>query len=335
MSREYHILNLGAGVQSTRLYMMAMAGEIRPFDYAIFADTQDEPGGEERRHGEADPVDSVYAHLEWLGSQASYLDSKSPLVRSSHAQGAGCPILVRTAGHISRDLLRGENSTGQHFASIPAFTSAVEGGVRGQTRRQCTYEYKVMVIEKAIRYEILGLRPGDRLPKDVIVHQYIGISWDERSRAVDIARRFEVAEYEGQVQQNLFGEDTIIDVETGRRQKSNWRVHFPLIEESRRITRDDCERENARTIPHRVYGSACIQCPYQDDPTWARRMEPGLTRERVIQIDHGIRTPGVIVNRGLQQKLYLHASCRPIDQINFKNEKQLGFAMECEGGCGL
>jgi hypothetical protein len=39
---EYHILNLGAGVQSTCLYLMSMAGE-PPRDYAIFADTGEEP----------------------------------------------------------------------------------------------------------------------------------------------------------------------------------------------------------------------------------------------------------------------------------------------------
>jgi hypothetical protein len=49
--REVHILNLGADVQSTTLYLMACAGEIH-FDVAIFADTQDEP-------------QVVYRHLEW------------------------------------------------------------------------------------------------------------------------------------------------------------------------------------------------------------------------------------------------------------------------------
>ena len=42
--REYHILNLGAGVQSTTLYLMGMRGELEhDFDVAIFADPQDEP----------------------------------------------------------------------------------------------------------------------------------------------------------------------------------------------------------------------------------------------------------------------------------------------------
>jgi len=52
---EYHVLNLGAGVQSTTLYLMSMSGEVRPFDVAIFADTGEEP-------------QAVYKHLEWLQS---------------------------------------------------------------------------------------------------------------------------------------------------------------------------------------------------------------------------------------------------------------------------
>ncbi|NBW19669.1 MAG: hypothetical protein EBR82_68020 [Caulobacteraceae bacterium] len=50
-----HILNLGAGVQSTALYLMSLDGEVQKFDAAIFADTQEEP-------------EDVYRHLEWMES---------------------------------------------------------------------------------------------------------------------------------------------------------------------------------------------------------------------------------------------------------------------------
>lgn len=303
--RPLHILNLGAGVQSTTLYLLSMEGRIPKFDAAIFADTQDEPGAEERRLGLPDPPESVYAHLDWL------IALKGP------------PILVRTRGRISTDLLRGKKSTGQRFASIPAYTNAeavagAERGKEGQTRRQCTREYKIEVIEKCIRHEILGLPPRGRLPADVIVHQYIGISWDERARAFDIRRRF---------------------LDDNGQEKPHWCGRFPLLTINGEMrpgwTRDDCEDYLSVKVPHKVYGSACIMCPYQDDPTWARRMQPGPTREKLVEIDTGIRTPGVIVNRGLDQKLYLHRDCKPITEIDFSHEKQLGFAMECEGGCGL
>ncbi len=219
--------------------------------------------------------------------------------------------------------MRGENSTGQRFASIPAYTNGeyvagAELGREGQIRRQCTKEYKVEVINRTIHRQILGLQPKHRVPKGITVHQYIGISWDERTRAFDVRRRF---------------------LDDDGQEKPNWRVDFPLLTMNGEMkpgwTRDDCGVYLRANVPHKVYGSACVFCPFQDDPTWGRRMQPGPTREKLLQIDTGLRTPGVIVNRGLDQKLYLHRSCKPIDQIDFTNEKQMGFALECSGACGV
>ena len=79
----YNILNLGAGVQSTALFLMFLNGEFdEKLDYAVFADTQEEPG-------------SVYRHLEWLRSLG------------------GPPILTDTAGKLGDDLIHGKNSPGE------------------------------------------------------------------------------------------------------------------------------------------------------------------------------------------------------------------------------
>ena len=40
--RNLHVLNLGAGVQSSALYLMAREGSV-PCDVAVFADTGEEP----------------------------------------------------------------------------------------------------------------------------------------------------------------------------------------------------------------------------------------------------------------------------------------------------
>lgn len=299
--RGIHVLNLGAGVQSTTLYLLSLQGRIQRFDVAIFADTQDEPGAEERRLGLPDPPESVYAHLDWMDTLG------------------GPPILRRTKGCLSADLMRGENSTGQRFASIPAFTAAHEGEKRpGQVRRQCTKEYKVEVIEQTIRRELLGLTPKAHVPKDIIVFQYIGISWDERTRAFDIQRRFH---------------------DQNGKEKPHWKVRFSLLDINGAgvpgWTRGDCERFLDVHVPHKVYGSSCIHCPYHDDEEWQRVLAMGASGQRLIQIDTALRTPGVIANRNLDEKLYLHRSCVPIDRVRWKHEKQLSFLMECEGGCGL
>lgn len=158
---EVHVLNLGAGVQSTALYLMAQAGEIHAVDCAIFADTGEEPK-------------AVYAHLEWL-------------------QSIGGPkIIVRSAGSLGNDLLHGRNSNGGRFASIPCFTQEQGSNEVGRTPRQCSKEYKTEVIERAIRRDVLGLAPRKHVPKGVQIFQYFGISWDERSRASRIWERFHI-----------------------------------------------------------------------------------------------------------------------------------------------
>src|SRR4051794_1126569 len=116
--REFHVLNLGAGVQSTCLYLLAREpnAQLR-FDLAIFADTGEEPA-------------AVYTHLDYLRS-------------------LGQPeIWVRSTGKLGDDLIHGVNSTGQWFASIPAFTKDDKGRV-GMVRRQCTKEYKIDVVNRA------------------------------------------------------------------------------------------------------------------------------------------------------------------------------------------
>lgn len=158
---EHHILNLGAGVQSTALYLMFMRGELQPpLECAIFADTQEEPA-------------AVYEHLVWLTSLN------------------GPPILNRTRGKLGNDLVLGVNSTGQRFSSIPSFTKADGEKREGRLRRQCSKEYKTQVIEGAIRREVLGLTAGRRVPRGLRVHQYFGISADEAGRARRITERLQ------------------------------------------------------------------------------------------------------------------------------------------------
>src|SRR5262245_20512818 len=272
-----HILNLGAGVQSTTVYLLAHEGKLH-LDYAIFADTQEEPA-------------AVYRHLDWMQTLN------------------GIPILRRTRSKLGDDLSRGVNATGQRFASIPAYTAP--DGVTpstGQTRRQCSREYKTEVIWRAIRTELLGLKPRQRWPRDVLV-QYFGISRDEASRSVRIKERVE--------------------------QERHGAARFPLIEMG--WTRSDCLRYLANQVPHEVLRSACVFCPYHSDQEWKRLKRDAVSWARILEIDRTLRKPGVIVNRGLKQKLYLHRSALPIEEVDL-NENQLefpGFVRECEGMCGV
>jgi len=284
---EKHFLNLGAGVQSTALYLMSIDGdepEVPKFDAAIFADVQEEP-------------DEVYKHLDWLDSQG------------------GPPIIRTTAGKLGDAIGAGTDSRGngceggRRYITIPAFT-LMPNGDKAIVRRQCTKEYKIEPCEKVIRQECGGQR-GRPLPKDVIVHQYMGLSYDEPKRVIRVKERFLA-------------------------KPKNWRVHFPLWEME--MTRSDCVAYLQKRVPYTVPRSACVFCPFKSDSEWRRlRDEDQKGWERAVEIDktcrHGI---------GLDAMRFLHRSCKPLDEVDLrpKDEKSgqkhlfSGFQDECEGYCG-
>jgi hypothetical protein len=270
------ILNLGGGVQSTTLYLMAMRGEIDPIQCAIFADLGEEPK-------------SVYAHMDWLKSLS------------------GPTIHVVSGGFLGNDLIKGINSEGRRFASIPAYTAQNEGEPLGKIRRQCTGEYKILPIERFIRRTLLGLEKGQRIKTKLT--QLFGISLDEAGRATRI-----------------------------KANSPHWsEPEFPLCDKM--MTRADCVKWlEAFGIPHKVPRSACVFCPYKSNHEWLllRESDPDGWN-RAVEIDDALRVEGTICNRKLNEKLYLHKSCRPLKDVYLTDGErgQSAFNFECEGGCGL
>lgn len=153
------VLNLGAGVQATTIYLMMIDGELPTCDVAIFADTGDEP-------------EAVYRHLQML------------------EQLAGPKIIRVSAGNLGQNLIEGKNSTGQRFVSIPSFLSVDGRGNSGIGRRQCTKEYKIEPIERHIR-ELCGSEKGRPLPKGTTVTQIFGLSFDEPGRVARVRGLYE------------------------------------------------------------------------------------------------------------------------------------------------
>jgi hypothetical protein len=153
------VISLGAGVQSSTMFLMACKGILMPKpDAAIFADTQWEPK-------------EVY---EWLGYLAE--------LGAIHS----IPIIQATRGNIREDMLRatdrGTQRDGERAASMPLYTTS-DGMKEGMIRRQCTREYKIEVVEKEVR-RLLGLKPRQRA-KPNSAQFWLGISADEAGRMRD------------------------------------------------------------------------------------------------------------------------------------------------------
>lgn len=111
-----HVISLGAGVQSSTMALMAASGELplRP-DFAVFADTGDEP-------------DEVY---DWLATLKRLLPFK---------------VVTATSTKLSDNLFQ------WGFSQIPCFTKNSDGKP-AKGKRQCTKHWKIMPMYRAMRLE--------------------------------------------------------------------------------------------------------------------------------------------------------------------------------------
>lgn len=271
---KMRVISLGAGVQSTVMALMAEKGEIGPRpDCAIFADTEWEPK-------------RVYEHLEWLRAELSF------------------PVHIVKKSNLREDLLR--NAAGKTVggrSTIPAFVMGADGR-SAPLSRQCTRDYKVDPIRRKVR-ELLGVAPGRRVPKGLVVEQWIGISTDEAIRM--------------------------------KPSRDNFNVHrWPLIEA--RMNRSDCLAWFGRHYPGRELAkSSCIGCPYHSDVAWRdiKNNDPDGWKD-AVELDRSIRGGFMGSTAG---HAYLHRSMKPLDEVDLSTAEERGqpdlFNNDCEGMCGV
>lgn len=250
------ILSLGAGVQSTALLILAARGDLEPLDYAVFADTGWEPA-------------AVYEHLDRIDHEV--------------AQPAGIEIRRVSAGHIRDDALDPEH----RFASMPMYVKNQDGG-DGMGRRQCTSEYKLKPLKRAVR-ELLGASPREdgvpgRVPTGRWAEQWIGISVDESHRA--------------------------LDSKSTQYMPARW----PLLE--RGLSRADCMAINTAAGFPGTPKSACIGCPFHGNNQW-RDLRDNHPEEwaDAFDFDAQIRNGSARANaqgQPLRGQMFLHRSRVPL-----------------------
>ena len=150
---DLRTISLGAGVQSSAIYRMAVMGEIGPRpDYAIFADTQHEPPW---------VMESLESLRKW----------------------GDIPIVIATKGELGDEIRKAVGLKEGHFANIPFWARSTDNpDVATPLRRHCTSDFKIRVVHKKVR-ELLGLKPGQRASGKYRVEEWIGISVDEVMRA--------------------------------------------------------------------------------------------------------------------------------------------------------
>lgn len=214
------------------------------------------------------------------------------------------PVHVVQWRNLKQDLLSAVDGK-QDSYTIPFYTANKKTGKKGVLMRQCTRDYKVRPVTNKTR-ELMGYKRYQHVDKNKWkVEMLIGISTDEMQRM-----RENILKYALNV--------------------------YPLIEKN--MSREDCldwMEKNKYPKPPR---SACTFCPYHSNKEWRSLKKNEKEWQEVVKIDKMIRNLDSKKSKYIDNQMYLHYSCRPIDEIDFKEDeaKQLGldFGDTCEGMCG-
>lgn len=331
MADELRCLSVGAGVDTTVVFLKSLRGEIAPYDLAVFADTHAEPR-------------EVYEHLDRL---------------SAYGEEHGLPIHRVSAGSLTERMLDPNRRDG---IQIPAFIvrpkkvpvawtpcslcggtgesplrEAVERGEYpdlaalyadeldelercsscagdgrvptewreepkpGLLRRQCTERFKSRPVYKWLNQ----VREG----RPVVLA--LGIAWDEMERMKPPQRKWVTNEY-------------------------------PLVD--LRMDRAACKRwlaEAGWSAPR----SACVYCPYHADAEWRRlRDEHPADWEEACRVDDEMRrVHSERIGAGatsLTGTPYVHRTLIPLREVDLRTIEDHGqgslFSAGCEEGwCGL
>lgn len=245
--KTWRFLSWGCGVQSTTLGAMSALGELETVDAIITSDT----GWERRR---------TYEIRDWY---------------TEWFRMHGVQVEIVSAGDIR------EMGAAEHI-HIPFWTST-----GGPLKRQCTREFKIRPIRRRVR-EILGYHPWKAPhPRPGEVEMWLGISWDEWTRA--------------------------------KKSRVKYTVHrWPLLE--RRMTRSDCIKWlESRDLPVPPQ-SACVCCPYRKASEWIqlREEEPESWRE-AVEFDRSNRCNPLAERGGSTvDALYIYKHGGPLEDADLE-----------------
>ncbi len=268
VERPIRVLSFGAGTQSSALLALIEEGRLPPVDFAIFADTQCEP-------------DEVY---RWLEKIKGWSKTR---------------IIIATKGDLMAGTLAMASGYGTRIASIPFHTQnkIEDPDGMGMLRRQCTYEYKIAIVQKAIREE-LGYKARQRVKHRI--HMLIAMSLEEVGRMKDSREKWITNKY-----------PLIFDVPMHRHQSIEYVKTIGL-----------------GTPPR----SSCMMCPFHSNAEWKhlRDNEPH-NFAKVVAFDEACRN----LPR-MKSETFLHKSLKPISEVDLDADSdQLDMFMnDCEGMCG-
>lgn len=331
------ILNLGGGVQSSRLLEESIAGDLPRLHAAIFADTGWEPR-------------PVYEHVE-------YLTEKSLL--------AGIPVYRVQAGDLRSDALRSQVYGGKmgldaaavveasgvprrRWASMPLYTCRVwwpiaediellQGAIAVFEEKTSSedVDYSQFLWVPEDEDDDWGKREASKLRK-ILAHLKNGKPVEQRGMIKrQCTKEYKIEPIESFIKTDILGLEpsarwpkemcvrqwfgiSLDEMQRCRTSSQKWKSHwYSLVE--RRITRSACYSwftERGLPVPPR---SACKGCPFHHDDEWRAMRQRPEDWEDACAFDDAIRKCG-----GMRGDCYLHRSCQPLRDVDLSTDVDRG-----------
>jgi hypothetical protein len=294
--KTFNLLNLGAGVQSTVLALMACRGELELHpDHIMFSDT----GNESK---------ATYKHIEFLSGEFEKADIPFTIVKTPGIYEDLMSVMdegVREDSKLS-DL---RNKVGNPPLFIKYHSKVKEIEVLGGRKynpnillRTCTSYYKVDPIYKELR-KVLGMGYRERYQRNWECNKMLGISADEVYRVKESKHKWE---------NNVY---PLIDIGFTRNDCYNWLI------------------KNGYSIPPK---SSCVICPFKSDRDFARIKEEEPDEfEKACKLDDALREktlPGT--SNGIVYLHRSGKPLRDVE-FKTKEDSLDMFINECEGYCGI
>jgi hypothetical protein len=165
-TRIYKVLSFGGGTQSAHLIEEHFRGNLE-YDFIIFSDTGAEP-------------EFIHEQVKWWQRRQKEYSNKTPFIITSHSS---------MIGGLEEMLMRYIHTEYQRF-QMPVYFNRIDENTgeevpAGLMPRQCTVDFKIIPVKQAARKAVMvqmGLKPTQRIPKDVAFIIDIGFSYDEINR---------------------------------------------------------------------------------------------------------------------------------------------------------
>jgi hypothetical protein len=333
-------LALGAGVQSTTLYLLACEAKLLPrVDGAIFADTQWEPAhvmahlANLRRFGEEHGI-PVY-----LASKGSLPDdvlnpqvfatipawTRGSVVESVPVKWGACPTCDESSPLTTFGDEVCADCDNQRLVPVE-WAKRITKNPLGRVKRQCTPKYKIDVINQQVRL-LLGASEWFEPCRycDATGERVAPWEPDRGMHPCSICRGTGSRRRVGSVPSGAVAEQWIgfstdeLDRVTTAGFPSYEKPRHPLIELG--WTRDDCEAFLGER-GWQAEKSACIGCPFHDDDVWIdmKRRDPE-DFARAVAFDSN---PAFRNGSGMNAERFLHDSRKPLAEAVEEAERRAG-----------